>query len=638
MKVYDTTKRIILFCIKWRFLIALVAFIIGVALKLHSSSINEYNYMFSNSDEYVSESIILGESRAIRSDEWLVNTPYYMSQSYNDFNKESYAMSLSGQNMLIGPGSPILDVTIIAKPFLWGYILLGNEYGLSWYWCARIITLLLVSFEFCLILTKKDKKVSLIGMLMLTFAPSMQWWSIIDIYVWGMMLLVLGYYFFTGDKKRKNLCSVLAPIAVTAFVSILYPALQWPTGLFMVALLIGLLVRDKKDFCFEKIDIFRIVAIVAVVLVVLVYMIIGSREAMVIMAGTSYPGAVVALGGNGAIQELFTDLTTFTLPFKNITYSNNSEISTFIHFTPLFLMAYPIIYKKRKRDREIIVGNFILTCLIIMAAFMLIGFPELLAKLTLFSYITRMKLTYGLAATVFTIWGIHMIWKKQILSNKNIMALLLIYTFCYICFVGEKELSYLNWWHYGIIIGGLVALLFTLLKGYKKTFMIGMATLMMVSGATINPIARGIGALIDHPLEKKIAEIAENNPDAYWITNGDIRLASVATANGARVLNIVNVYPDFEKWEKLDPEEIDKDIYNRYAHIIINLTDKETKINLGATKDVIALSLSCEDSIKWPTEYLISSGEIEYCKSYYDQLYEDSESNYYIYERRQNVK
>ena len=83
----DKIRKAVLFGIKWRYVIALIVFTFCVIFKVHGSSINEYNKMFSNYEEYSSESVLLGESRSIRSDEWLVHTPYYMSQEYNDFDK-----------------------------------------------------------------------------------------------------------------------------------------------------------------------------------------------------------------------------------------------------------------------------------------------------------------------------------------------------------------------------------------------------------------------------------------------------------------------------------------------------------------------------------------------------------------------
>ena len=163
-----------------------------------------------------------------------------------------------------------------------------------------------------------------------------------------------------------------------------------------------------------------------------------------------------------------------------------------------------------------------------------------------------------------------------------------------------------------------------------------MTLLVLISSFTINPLARGTGALFDHPLEKKIHEIAENNKEDYWLAVNDRILASVGVANGAKVLNMVNFYPDFQKWQIIDPEGSNENVYNRYAHIDIALTEGKTKFEEGPTADLIRIKLSCEDVSKWPVRYLVSAGKIASCKEDFRIIYKDTEGEYYIYERVNN--
>ena len=635
--VLDWLNKSIDFCIKWRYLIALIAFIFCVIFQLHGSSIAEYNNLFDNAAEYNQQSIVLGKSRTIRGDEWAVHTPYYMSQYYNDYEKDSNMMSLDGQDMIVGYNAPVLDVSIIGKPFTWGYLLFGNEYGLSWYWCSKMILLFLVSFELCMIVTKKNKKVSLLGAIMIAFSPLVQWWfvpHIVDVFFWAMAVFVLAYHFFTSEKWLKNLCMILLPLAVSTFVLALFPSMQIAVGLSMLVLFIACMVRNKKDITFKKKDIWRIVFMILVVGGILGYTFITSKDAIMTLYNTAYPGARVSLGGMDGLKVMFTDLTTFALPFRDITYSNNCEVSTFIHFAPIFLMLYPVLWKKMKRDRNMMVGNTLLICIIVMGVFMMIGFPELLAKLTLFSYINRMWMAYGLIATIFTIWGISMIWQKQIFAKKQIFITLAVYAFLYICFVGANELTYFGWKYYLVVIFGLVILAYLMLRNHKKLFFAGMCILIAVAGLTVNPIARGIRPLTSHPLEQEIHKIAKEDPEAYWLAIDNEYLASIGIANGARALNAINFYPDFEKWNRVDPEGKDNFTYNRYAHINISLTDKDTVIRPGAWDDAIKVDLNCKDLDKWEVKYLIASKDLKTCVSNFEKIYVDSEGVYAIYERK----
>lgn len=635
-KFWEKLRIVGLFCIKWRYVIALIVFVLCVVFQIHGSSMAQYNNLFDNSAEYNSESVIIGKSRVIRGDEWGVSTPYFMSQEYNDFNKESNMMSLDGQDIEIASNGPVLDITILSKPFMWGYVLLGNDYGLSWYWCMKVILLILMSFEFCMVITKRDKLVSVFGALLIAFAPPIQWWfGIIDIFLFGMVLFLTGYYFLTAKKRwQKNAWAALAPFAAMAFVLPLYPALMVPLGMFFLVMLVAVLVRDKKLITFGKVDIWRIAVAVAVFAGICSYFVISSWEGIMAMMNTSYPGHRVLLGGDSEMKTLFTDMTTFALPYREITYSNSSEMSTFIQFAPVFLMLYPVIYKKMKKDSNIIVGNVLVGCIVFVAVYMFVGFPELLAKVTLFSMVNRIHLTYGFIATVFTIWGISMIWKKQILTKKQILAVLAICCALYVCFVGVNELSYFGWKYYIVVIVGLAVLGYLMLAGHKKLFLTGMTIVVMLAGLTVNPIARGTGPLTEHPLEQKISEIAEEDPEAYWLALNNNFLAPMGMANGARMLNMVNYYPDFGKWGPIDPEGEQLEIYNRYAHINVSLTDGKTTVEPGVWDDAIVVELSCDDADKWEVKYLVSAGEIGACEDNFESIYHDVEGEYLIYQRK----
>lgn len=68
---------------------------------------------------------------------YAVQLPYYFSQYYNDYAQISHQMSIGGQDMIVGYNSPVLSLSLIGKPFVWGYILFGNAYGISWYFLSR---------------------------------------------------------------------------------------------------------------------------------------------------------------------------------------------------------------------------------------------------------------------------------------------------------------------------------------------------------------------------------------------------------------------------------------------------------------------------------------------------------------------
>lgn len=624
------------FIIDYRYLLALIIFIICLVFRISGSSINIYNYVLNDKDDPDS-GIIYGKAREVRSDEYLVHTPYYYSQYYNDYNKISNKMSISGQDMIVGYDAPVLDVSLLAKPLTWGYLLLGNDYGLSWYWCLKIILFSLGAFELTMIITKKNKLISFLGSLLIAFAPTMQWWFVphfVDVVLWSMWLLVLAYYFFIAQKRWiRNLLTVLTPLSGCVFILSLFPSLQIPLGLLAILLLVVFLIRDKDKITFKKMNLFNILIMLVIAGVILGYTLFTSFDAIKALYSTSYPGKRVSFGNTGTLESIFTNLTTIFLPYKDINYLNNCEVSDFIHFAPIFLLIYPLIYKylKKKKDNDLIVGNALLIAIIVSLVFYLIGFSEILSKITLFSYVNRIQTVYGFIAVLFSLWCIYILFKyKDILTNKQKIISLIIFISAYILIISEQILSYMPIYLYIIEILFFAFIIFTVYYNLKYLTLALIFLVILFSSFTINPIVSGDDAITNHEIIDEAKEIYEND-EGYFLTIDSLHLQSLLLANGIDVLNAVNFYPDFAKWEEIDKDKENYEYYNRYLHMNFKLTNQKTNFEL-ITDDNLKININPKDLEKINVKYLLVpydvSDILEESDVDFEILYNE---NYYIY-------
>lgn len=604
-------KKICNFILDKRYFIATLVFIICLLFKLHMSSIGCYHYLFKNQATKVEATTILGMSRSIRSDEYMVHTPYYFSQYYNDYKKISKQMSLSGQDMIIGYNSPVKDISLLAKPLTWGYVLLGNEYGLSWYFSLKIILLVLISYEFVMILTKNNKKVSVMGALLISYSPAIQWWLVphmADVFLWSMTLCVIAYHFFTTNKRwLKNLLTILAPLVLSVFVLALFPSCQIPLGIIALCLFIGALVRDKEQISFEKRDVFRIIYIVVISAIILSYSLLTSLDAIKLLYNTVYPGKRISLGGNYTFRSLFTNLTTLFLPYKESNVLNNCEVSDFIHIVVPCIIIFPLLYKKLKEKKEsnLIIGIIIFIALVIEMIFMLIGFNELLAKLTLFSYINRMELIYGFTATLFSLWTIAVLWKyKSILSMKAKVISILIFIIGYTLTITKQNVEYLPVYIYLIEILAFSVFVFLIYQGKQKNSIIMLFLILLVSSFTINPIAYGTSSITNYKLIPVVKKTITKKKE-YVLATNSLQMQSLLLANGIKTINAVNFYPDLKKWDLIDSKGKYTDVYNRYYHTEVRLTSEKTSFDLKQA-DMFILNLNVSDIKKWPVRTIVS--------------------------------
>ena len=169
-KLVNFKNKLLNFVYKSRFIIAIIILIIAITFKLHGSSIGLWNSIFNTGVE--DRTLLFGKTRTIRSDEWAVTTPLIFSQSYNNF--KYFSEILRGGTVTDAfslYGLPVMNILEIFRPFHLGYLILGVERGLSFFWASKYIALFLVSFELFMILFNKDKRVSLIGAFMITLSP-----------------------------------------------------------------------------------------------------------------------------------------------------------------------------------------------------------------------------------------------------------------------------------------------------------------------------------------------------------------------------------------------------------------------------------------------------------------------------------
>ena len=247
-------KDIYDFIYKKRYFICLFILTILVLGKFNGSSYGMWNNYIEPNYEVESLSPIIGSSRAIRSDEWLVNSSYVLAQSKNGYHYFNTNMRATDTDVFATIPAPINNLMILTKPFLIGYLFLGNDYGMALYWFGRLFALFMVSFELFMLLTDKKKLPSLIGSILITFSPAVFWWystQLIEILVGGGFTILMFHQFLkTSNIKKKLLFSILIALGFLSYVFTLYPAWLIPSGYLYLILAGYLLFKDKNYHIF----------------------------------------------------------------------------------------------------------------------------------------------------------------------------------------------------------------------------------------------------------------------------------------------------------------------------------------------------------------------------------------------------
>lgn len=642
-KIIDIKNKVLNFIYKYRFIIAIVLIILGIIFKVHGSSLGYWNFYINIDKE--DTSLIFGKPQGIRSDEWAVTTPLIFSQNFNGFK---YFSGLLRGGTLTDAftiyGLPVLSLFEIFRPFHLGYLFLGLARGLSFFWIARFIALFLITFEFFMIFTNKNKRLSLIGSFMISLAPIVQWWfatnGTAELFIFGQLALILLYkYLNTENFKHRLIYLIFMIICAGGYVLILYPAFQIPMFYVFLALAIYIIATNYKNTKITKRDIISITISLLIFVLLMSSIIYISRDTISTLLNTVYPGNRISEGG-GAFRKYISYIDNMFLPYKEkgLVTHQAKEAVMFGLFPMGIILAIIARIQNKKLDLPIII---LLVPYVIIGAFCMFKIPYL-PQLTLLSYssVNRAIIAIGYIDILILLRVLSITEKSCKLWISVIISLVTTIILVTICKILNPD-------YIGKILASFLFILcfylFTTVLQYntkygKYLFTYGIIITMLIAGFTVNPIYSGFNVIEESPILKAAYEINENESGIWLAENLDFPCQNYLEMAGCPVINATNIYPNMELWEMLDKEKEKKYdvIYNRYAHVKMVLVENEDKINdkfeLIST-DVIKVYITPQDLKDMNIKYIFTVGVMEEFNSEnqeFELIYNDAH-NYHIY-------
>lgn len=617
---------------KYRFYIAGIVLIYAVLMGYSGSSIGIYNDIIQPNNREIYYSPIFGDSRTIRTDEWAVNAPSFVSQCVdpNGNNYSYYHDSLRGTKteMFSQLNQPILDILSIGKPFILGALILGASRGYSFLWAASIIALLLVSFEFCMVISKNNKLASLLGMLLISFSASTQWWQCYNIFTWGMLAIVLFDKFMLTKKfSTKILCSIGIFISGISYIFYFYPTWQVPYGYIYLAVLIWVVIKNWKEYKINKKDILLIFAIILAIGAILGIYFVKSADALKLITGTDYPGKRFETGGK-EIKTIFSYVYSIIFPYKIDTIGNPCELSSMISFYPipmLIALIYLVRNIKTKKHFSFLIPMLIIS--IVYSIFMVFGVNEMFAKITLL-YMTpagRLAVPLGFSQILLIVYMLGNFTKEDIILKNEIIkkagTVLASISIMYIAL--KTDMNILQNHPMYIYICGLILVygIYQIVnineEKNKKRLIMLLMPVAILTGATVHPIQKGISVLTDKPVAQKTQEIvSQDKENNLWICDStNFMTNNYLLASGAKIINSTNLYTNFDLYKTvLGEEESQKPevryVYNRYSHINMEITEDKNDIEL-VQQDSIKISLTSEKIRELGVKYILTTRDLD---------------------------
>lgn len=588
---------------KYRFVLAGLFFLLCLIPGIHGSSVGYYDLLFG----IVNGDVKMGASRGIRVDEWATLTPMTFSQYHNPDGAFSYFNSLvrgEPTDVFIEYGLPVASLITIYRPFYIGYILFPIAQGLAFFWYGRLIALFLVSFEFARLLTKDNRRLSLMYALAITFAPAVQWWFAINGFVEMLIdvqlaIIIFDKFLLCNNSKKRIFYTAIIVLCAGSFILTMYPAWMIPMAYVLLGLIIWIFIKNHKLYKINKIDILTIAVGVILLALSMGYVFMKSADTITAMMNTAYPGKRFETGGGMAKW-----MATYIFPMwysigASSPYMNVCEASFFMDFFPLPYIFFIYLLAKKKT-------NSLLWIMMALSIFFgiwgIFGFPAILAKVTFMSMVLKQR-----AIDIFCLVNVIMLFmeasiihaekKKSILltlvSLLGVMAMAVLQIKLYPDYLttGQTLVTFL--------VFALLTFGFTLqTERVSKWWACLFGLVMLLTGAFVNPVSMGVNSIENIPSLLAAEHVNELDPGETWaVMDCDYPYTNSLLIKGIKTLNSTNVYPDLARWQIIDPDKQYEDIYNRYAHVnmylVADANDKD-KFELAGT-DFIYINATYQD-------------------------------------------
>jgi hypothetical protein len=604
---------------RYRYLMGAAVICCAVLLNVNGSSLGMWNGWLGHN---MFQDVVFGTPRAIRTDEYVVNTPLAFSQQYAGY---SYFNSIVGgqpSDMFIIKDAPVWTFAEVFRPFHWGYLLLGSSRGLAFYWSTRLVTLFLATYELMLLLTRnslrEQRGIALICATSLTFSPFVQWWFAVNNL--PEMIIAVSFSVVCADRYCKEHRVLLRSIYAAAiaecfgmFALALYPAWQIPLAYVALILFAYVVMGNWGHIRIQMKEILILFLLFVILCMLLGTVFYFSRGTIYAATHTVYPGVRDYHGGGVSMSTLLTGTATILIPFKTISAGlNPTETAGFVDLFPLGMVLAVVNAIRTKKLDPVSLLLFVISSLFVIYA--VVGFPLWLARITLLSQVSgsRMRVAIGIV-------NIFLLARESTLSRLSgnhwpEFSLVLVYCLLVLGVVRHSYPSTIG----RVLTTVLLALsiLMCIAIIFSKIYAAGVCELIAVfslvfSGISVNPVQYGTRPMTDQGMINEVKGINRIHP-GIWAVDGDdsARIANLLIANGVTTMNAVSVTPKVKEWKKIDPRGQYEYVYNRYALITVNsvpVTPSRRLLFKVTSPDAFELSPTIDDLHKLGVRYVLSS-------------------------------
>jgi hypothetical protein len=571
-------------------------FVLATILKLNGSSSSIWRFYADG--RLPDRDLLLGSAKDIRSDEWMVQTPWILSQALNEPPFPTTNPNVGDGATALLTNLPIRHWTTIFRPQFWSFFVFDIEHAFAWYWNLKWYVLIVGGFLFFRLVSNANTLATAAGTILVFFAPYIQWWystgaalpeivGLTFIGLWSLRCLLRASSVFaiTGS-------AIVLLIATENFIFCCYPRFQIPL-LYFAALVAGWLFLTSPPR--RRYRICRWSGIFAVIALVGFCGWAWYREVaptLQMTAQLEYPGKIFSVGGGFSwvqflVPFLQFGMTEFHYPNGLVNACNAAGFMLILPFITALLVS------RRVASRDLLV-ILMLGFIVAVGYFMMAGVPAALAKYSGWSlvYSTRGILPVGIASIVCFVRLLSGMGRPRTtgLGVAAIATVVLGVGFWLILSVVNRRYEEFVSTPMVVAVSAYLAVAMVMLFANRRAIAVGLLLAPVVAaGAWINPIGRGLPGFYRSETYRWLQSFTSKHHQERWLVIGSDSRSSylpyLVKAAGGDVLNGIRCNPDMRVFSIVDPQKQHFDVWNRFA-IVSYVASKDDKIGLTLTSGV----------------------------------------------------
>ncbi|WP_344712677.1 DUF7657 domain-containing protein [Curtobacterium citreum] len=567
----------------------LVVVVLGVltALGISGSSTGNYWGFFGQGAD---PHLLAGSPRPIRTDEWLVQSSWIVSQVQQGFPVVNHTLP-GGMDATIQNDLPSWDWSTVFRPHVWGFLVLPLAQGMAVRWWLPFAGLLVGAYVFLVSVMPRRPVSSAMLAVALAFSPLIGWWFLpttIWPYAWAFAVLVAVVWGVRSSSRVARWVSagVAGYLTVTLAMSIYVPYAV-PAVVVVAFVAVGMVLQARFSGEWPRWwpllrRVVPLVSSAVLAVVVLGVWIVTRLDTIKAVLDTVYPGH--RLEHTGALPHSGL-VAMFSGPFQQALQGGVNDYLSFNQSeasAPMMLCVFlvPVLawlaFRGGWRASRIDwVALGVLAAGALVFAFLLVPGWDRVAHLLLLDRSTtrRLRLAFDLLNVVgFAVVAMRL---DQLRRRgpwvPTALAMLLAggATLGVWAVLRLRAVTVIDAAHDWRLIGLLLVLAVVFVA--RRFVLAGAAAFLVATllvGLGVNPLYRGVFELPeDTKAGRAIEAIEAKDPDAQWVGVGTTVQTAMLVESGVHAFNGVQTYPPEEMWREIDPTGRYEDAWNRLANV-----------------------------------------------------------------------